>query len=192
MSDAVAPHPPALADFSEFYAAAYGPLCTQLYLHCGSPAEAQDVVQDAFCRALARWKTISTYEDPVAWVRRVAWNLATSRWRRLRRLRDLSPRLVSTSTMAGPDPDRVAVHAALATLPVRQRQAVVLHYLADLSIAEISMMTNAPEGTVKAWLHRGRAQLATVLGTGDVEPADNAAETRPSGSRRDHLEPFRG
>jgi DNA-directed RNA polymerase specialized sigma24 family protein len=46
------------------------------------PQEAQDVVQEAFCRALTQWREISTYEEPVAWVRRVAWNLATSQIRR--------------------------------------------------------------------------------------------------------------
>ena len=185
MADTVAPDGSQTADFSAFYAAAYGPLCTQLYLHSGSLAEAQDVVQDAFCRALARWQTISTYDDPVAWVRRVAWNLATSRWRRLTRLRDVSPRLAGATTVDGPGPERIAIQAALATLPIRQRQAVVLHYLADLSIAEIASLTNAAEGTVKAWLHRGRAQLATVLGTEPEGDADTA-------TRNADLERFRG
>jgi RNA polymerase sigma-70 factor (ECF subfamily) len=66
--------------------------------------------------------------------------------------------------MPAPTPDRVALQAALATLPERHRQAIILHYLADVSIAEIAAITGAAEGTVKSWLHRGRAALAQRLG----------------------------
>src|SRR5256885_14407346 len=83
-----APEPPLDSprpdDFSEFYAAHFHSLTVQLFAHTGDLSEAQDVVQEAFCRALARWSRLVTYDDPVAWVRRVAWNLATSRWRRVR------------------------------------------------------------------------------------------------------------
>jgi RNA polymerase sigma-70 factor (ECF subfamily) len=41
-------------------------------------------VQEAFCRGFVRWRKISQYDDLVAWIRRVAWNLAVSRWRRAR------------------------------------------------------------------------------------------------------------
>jgi RNA polymerase sigma-70 factor (ECF subfamily) len=153
------------ADFAEFYSATFHPLCVQLYAHTGDLAEAQDVVQEAFCRALPRWATLSRYDDPSAWVRKVAWNLATSRWRRVKRfveiVRHQGPELVD-----GPHSDWVDLMAALALLPPRQRQAIVLHYLADASIAEIAQITGAAEGTVKSWLHRGRASLAERLGEG--------------------------
>lgn len=151
-------------DFAEFYAAWFRPLTQQLFAHTGDLAEAQDVVQEAFCRAWARW---STLDDPAAWIRRVAWNLATSRWRRARRLLHLT-RSVREEHAPGPGPDRVALRAALATLPDRQRQALVLYYLADASIAEIAELTGAAEGTVKSWLHRGRAALALRLADDDV------------------------
>jgi RNA polymerase sigma-70 factor, ECF subfamily len=60
------------ASFDELYAAHYGNLTVQLYLYFGDLHAAQDVVQEAFCRAYARWRTVSRYDDPVAWVRRVA------------------------------------------------------------------------------------------------------------------------
>jgi RNA polymerase sigma-70 factor (ECF subfamily) len=44
--------------------------------------------------------------------------------------------------------------------------AAVLHYLADIPIAEIAASERVAEGTVKSWLHRGRAALATQF----VEP----------------------
>jgi RNA polymerase sigma-70 factor (ECF subfamily) len=161
-------------DFDELYAAHFADLTVQLYAYFGDRQEAQDVVQEAFCRALARWSTVSRYDDPVAWVRRVAWNLAVSKWRRartalgfLRRQRAVEPRV------EGPSPERVALVAALATLPDVLRRAMVLHYLADLPIAEIAEREGVPQGTVKSWLHRGRAALAAQL-----RPTTDAEEVR--------------
>jgi RNA polymerase sigma-70 factor, ECF subfamily len=148
-----------VTDFDELYATHYGDLTVQLYAYFGDRQEAQDVVQEAFCRALQRWKHVSAYEDPVAWVRRVAWNLATSGWRRRRTALAFVRRHREEHT-AGPDPDRIAVLTALATLPPAQRRAMVLYYLTDLSVAEIAERENVAEGTVKSWLHRGRTALA--------------------------------
>jgi RNA polymerase sigma-70 factor (ECF subfamily) len=66
---------------------------------------------------------------------------------------------------------------ALATLPPRQRQAVVLHYLADASIAEIAVITGTAEGTIKSWLHRARITLAGALAV-DSETNPDAKEVR--------------
>ena len=156
------------ASFDELYAAHYGNLTVQLYLYFGDLHAAQDVVQEAFCRAYARWRTVSRYDDPVAWVRRVAWNLALSRWRRSRTaLRYLRGQRRVEPQVPGPGPERVAVIAALAALPEQQRRAVVLHYIADLSVPEVAEREGVPEGTVKSWLHRARIRLAAELETTD-------------------------
>lgn len=148
--------------FDEFYAAKFHALRSQLYAYLGDRAEASDLVQEAFCRAYARWDRIRAYEDPYAWVRRVAWNLATSRLRRqrtslafLRRQRE--------EHVDEPSPDRVALVSALSRLPAPQRRAVVLHYLANLTVAEIATQEDVAEGTVKSWLSRGRTALAQHL-----------------------------
>src|SRR6478672_2477711 len=73
---------PSPHDFEQLYSIHFQSLTVQLYAYTGDLAASQDLVQDAFCRALARWKRVAQYDDPVAWVRRVAWNLAVSRWRR--------------------------------------------------------------------------------------------------------------
>src|SRR5699024_4515069 len=118
----------AMSSFDELYAAHYGELTVQLYAYFGDRQEAQDVVQEAFCRAYGRWRTVSTYDDPVAWVRRVAWNLAVSRWRRSRTALSFLRRHRPADThLDGPGPDHVALVAALATLAPQQRRAVVLH-----------------------------------------------------------------
>jgi RNA polymerase sigma-70 factor (ECF subfamily) len=132
-----------------------------LYAFTGDNSETYDLVQEAFIRAWQRWATVSTYEDPVGWVRRVAWNLAMSRYRRLRRSRSVLRD--DNHVVPGMEPDRVALVGALRTLPEKHRRAVVLHYLADLSVIEIAAETGAAVGTVKSWLHRGRVQLAEAL-----------------------------
>ncbi|MFI6263159.1 SigE family RNA polymerase sigma factor [Micromonospora sp. NPDC051006] len=157
-----APGAPPPLEFTSFYEAHFHRLAVQLYAYLGDHAEAQDLTQEAFCRVLERWDRISTYDDPSAWVRRVAWNLATSRLRRMRTaVRHLAGQ--REEHVPGPEPDRVALTAALAALPANQRRAVVLHHLAQLGVAEIADHLGAPEGTVRSWLSRGRAALASHL-----------------------------
>ncbi|MGC4893860.1 SigE family RNA polymerase sigma factor [Micromonospora sp. DT31] len=151
-----------VVDFDGFYQAHFRSLTLQLAAYSGDLSQAQDLVQEAFCRAFARWSRVSRYDDPLAWVRRVAWNLATSRWRRLRTAQTWLHRQ-REEHVPGPGPDRVALTAALSQLPSTQRRAVVLHYLADLSVGQIAEQEGVPEGTVKSWLHRGRASLAAQL-----------------------------
>ncbi|MFJ8580329.1 SigE family RNA polymerase sigma factor [Micromonospora sp. NPDC093277] len=172
-ADVVDPAEPVLT-FDDFYHAHYRSVTTQLCAYTGDLGQAQDLAQEAFCRALARWNRLVRYDDPVAWVRQVAWNLARSRWRQLRTARNHLLRQRREAPEApGPTPDRVAIDNALAPLPANQRRAVVLHYLADLSVAQIAIQEGVADGTVKSWLHRARIALATLLdenieGVGDV------------------------
>ncbi|MEU4426790.1 SigE family RNA polymerase sigma factor [Actinoplanes sp. NPDC024001] len=158
-----------MPSFDEVYAAHYADLTVQLYAYFGDRQEAHDVVQEAFYRALVRWKSVAEYDDPVAWVRRVAWNLAVSRWRRARTALSFvrrQPRIEPQSD--GPGPERVALVAALGTLPDRHRRAMVLHYMADMPVAEIAQREGVATGTVKSWLSRGRAALAAELNLSDT------------------------
>jgi RNA polymerase sigma-70 factor, ECF subfamily len=149
-------------DFDELYAAKFDVIRSQLYAYLGDRTEAQDLVQEAFCRAYTRWNRIRKYDDPYAWVRRVAWNLATSR---LRRQKTSAAFLLRQREVhqEGPSPDRVALVGALAKIPAQMRKALVLHYLGQLSVAEIAAQEDVPEGTVKSWLSRGRSALAERL-----------------------------
>ncbi len=154
--------PAARDNFEELYALHFQPLTVQVYAYTGSLPAAQDIVQEAFCRALAKWRRVAGYDDPVAWVRRVAWNLATSRWRS-DRVAARYARQQREVTVPPPSPNRVALTRALATLPPQQRRAVVLFYVADLSIQAIAEQEGVATGTVKSWLHRGRTALNTQL-----------------------------
>jgi RNA polymerase sigma-70 factor (ECF subfamily) len=121
-----------------------------------------DLVQEAFSRAWERWDRIAGYEDPVGWVRRVAWNLAVSRWRRMRTVTTFLRRQPSVA-VAGPGPDRVVLVEALSKIPADQRRVLVLYHMADMSVPEIATQCGVAEGTVRSWLHRGRQALAAQL-----------------------------
>ncbi|CAN5171502.1 SigE family RNA polymerase sigma factor [soil metagenome] len=155
------------AEFDEFYAASYRRLTGQIYAMIGDLDEAQECVQEAFIRAWAHRRKLDKAgagSHPEAWVRVTAHRLAVSRWRRVKLARRSPDRAVSlpTSTPAV-DETHVALVEALKQLPEAQRQAIVLHHLADLPVHAVAAELGAPEGTIKARLSRGRAALAVLL-----------------------------
>ncbi len=126
-------------------------------------ATAEDLTQEAFSRALARWDSVRAHPNPEAWVRRVAINLACSRWRRLKAeaaaLARLAPREPELSSMV-----HVDVWAAVHHLPPRERQVTVLFYVDGMKVAQIAETLELREGTVKATLNHARRKLAQELG----------------------------
>jgi RNA polymerase sigma-70 factor, ECF subfamily len=147
----------------EVYAVAYPRLVGQLVGVTGDPAEAEDVVMEAFARAAARPQDFADVDNPEAWLRTVAVNLARSRWRRMLRWSHLIPALARSEAYADLPEEHLALMAALRRLPTTQREAIALHHLADLPGAEVAHTLGVPEGTVKARLSRGRAALAELL-----------------------------
>jgi RNA polymerase sigma-70 factor, ECF subfamily len=147
----------------EVYAVAYPRLVGQLVGVTGDPAEAEDVVMEAFARAAARPQDFADVDNPEAWLRTVAVNLARSRWRRMLRWSHLIPALARSEAYADLPEEHLALMAALRRLPTTQREAIALHHLADLPVAEVAHTLGVPEGTVKARLSRGRAALAELL-----------------------------
>ena len=140
----------------------------------GDLAEAQDAAQEAYVRAWQRWDRISSYDDPEAWVRTVGHRLLLNRWRKIRNGLTAYRRHGHAPAVAAPSENTVALVTALRRLPADQRQAIVLHHLADLSVAEIAAQTGTPTGTVKARLARGRKTLAALLDTTLPEEVSNA------------------
>lgn len=129
--------------------------------------EALDVAQETMLRALERWDTVSAFDRPGAWTRRVALNLVTDRlrsrtrsYRLLDRLRARPAR--STADVADGAWDE-AFWSEVGRLSTRPRNAIVLHYVHDLPIAEIAEILELPVGTVKSDLARARARLSRRL-----------------------------
>jgi RNA polymerase sigma-70 factor (sigma-E family) len=146
--------------FDQLYRSSRDRLALQLTALTGNPSEAADVVQEAFMRAWVRWEAVGAYDDPEAWVRRVAHNLAVSRWRKTKKLVLRADIPQFATEIPG---ETVPIISALQTLPVAERKAVVLHHVAGLAVVDIAKELRAPEGTVKSWLSRGRTRLAAEL-----------------------------
>jgi RNA polymerase sigma-70 factor, ECF subfamily len=158
----------------ELYDASYRRLVGQLTAVTGNREEAEDVVQEAFARAVLNSRALLAVESPEAWVRTVAVNQARSRWRRVRRLAGLLPDLVVDPLPGDDDAARLDLVAALRTLPAAQREAIALHHLAGLPVHEVAATLGVPTGTVKARLARGRAALAVRLRMDETTEAHHA------------------
>jgi RNA polymerase sigma-70 factor (ECF subfamily) len=111
-----------------------------------------DIAQEAFTRLYARWGRPA---DPLAYVYRIAHNLAIDHGRRAA----LERQTLVDST---PPPDHGLLDA-VRRLPPRIRDVTLLHYYADLTIEHVAATLKRPPGTVKRQLHEARALLANVL-----------------------------
>jgi RNA polymerase sigma-70 factor (ECF subfamily) len=145
--------------FADFYADRYREVLGVLTLVTGDRSTAEDVVHEALARA---WERRSTIEHLDRWVVTVALNLARSRFRRawrevLRRDPD------DGAAPDGPEGLSVDLRRALARLPVRQREVIVLHYVLDLPVAEVAALLHLSPGGVKHALYRARGSLAGSL-----------------------------
>ncbi|MDX6273870.1 MAG: hypothetical protein QOJ92_1080 [Frankiales bacterium] len=150
-------------DLESFYASTYRRLVSVVGVALGDRHEAEEVVQEAFARLLPRWDTIRRYDDPEAWVRQVAFRLMSNRLRSLRRGRHAVER--AGELLEGPASAALSadtVHA-LASLPLAQRQVVVLHHLVGLPVDAVAAELRVAVGTVKSRLSRARAALAPLL-----------------------------
>ncbi len=156
--------------FDEFVDAEYGAVLA-LVIAVHGPPDSEDVVQEAFLRAQRNWTQLAETGFSRLWVRRVALNLAVSRFRRAQAE---SRALLRLASRPGPSalelaPSSAEVWEQVRRLPRRQAQVIALRYLEDRPVADIARLLALAEGTVRALLHQGRANLARVLGE-TIEP----------------------
>jgi RNA polymerase sigma-70 factor, ECF subfamily len=153
--------------FQDFYQANYSRLVAVVTAMVGDRAEAEDIAQEAFARALARWSRLSAYDLPEAWLRRVALRIGTDSGRQVRRsvlvAARLSAQRQAPAAMPGDAIEFGEVAQALRQVPMAQRQVLVLHYIADLPVDQIARECDLPSGTVKARLAAGRRRLEREL-----------------------------
>ncbi len=149
-------------EFPELFRAAY----RVAFRLTRSREDADDCAQEACARAYTDWKKLNRRGDVTPWVVRVSGNLAIDRWRKSRRARDLAP----TSPASAATDDRVDLANALEGLPKRQREVVVLRYVADLSEAAVADVIGCSIGSVKTHASRGLAALRRALGPDEETP----------------------
>lgn len=160
----VAPaHPPAPHAFEDAFAVLYPRAVGLAYRMLGNRAAAEDVAAESMARALVRWDRLDPARVP-GWVLRVTANQAIDVMRRKGRI--LEPGVVDledSTTL------RLALADALRDLPKRQREAVALRYLSDLSEADTARALGISTGSVKRHTHRGLDALRGRIGHDSLE-----------------------
>ena len=152
--------------FDDFFGAEYRPLLALATALCGSRAVGEDVVQEAMFAASRQWAKLSTYDDPAQWARGVvvrrSSNVRRGRFREAGAVRRLAGRRDAVVSPL-PQLEGDGFWRAVRALPRRQRECVALHYLDDLTTAEIAATLGIAEPTVRVHLHAARAALAAAL-----------------------------
>jgi RNA polymerase sigma factor (sigma-70 family) len=145
--------------FRELYPRAYG----LAYRMLGNRQAAEDVASETMARVLMRWNRLDRDRLP-GWVLRVAANQSIDLMRRKGRTLEVGVVDLEDSTTL-----RLALADALQRLPKRQREAVALRYLSDLSEADTAAALGIAPGSVKVHVHRGLASLRDHLGHDTLE-----------------------
>lgn len=129
----------------------------------GDRDAAHDIASEAFTRLLAKWIGV---RDPRGFLYVTATNLARDRWRRELRDRRLNARLEMVTPTSAPASDPW-LRDLVERLPDRMRAPVLLHYYADMSIADVALALHRPQGTIKRTLSDARSRLHTWLENGE-------------------------
>lgn len=134
----------------------------------------ENIAQEAFVRVHDRWHRLGAPERALAYLRRTVVNLSRSRLRHLRVARRVpaaaAPDIASAETQALARAAHGGLRAALATLPRRQRQVVVLRYWLGLDQSEIAELLGIAVGTVKASTHHAMTNLRKALPDQEAQP----------------------
>ena len=149
-------------EFAEFYAACRDECLRIVLINVGDRQLAEDLVAEAFTRALMSWRKVGQHPSPKGWVVRTALNTSVSWWRRSRR------EVLADTIEAAGIPDRypaldMAMVTALRRLPRRQREVITLRILLDLDTATTAATLGIAQGTVGAHLSRAIAVLRDEL-----------------------------
>ncbi len=157
-----------LGDFEGFYREHHARLVRALLLLTGQPTEAEDLAQEAMSRVYERWDRVSKMDSPEGYLYRTALNLNR---KRLRHLALRARRAIPLGSPGREDPsaidDRLTVLAAVATLPRRQREALVLVEWLGLATKEAAEMLGIEPVSVRSRLLDARRNLRERLGGGD-------------------------
>jgi RNA polymerase sigma-70 factor (ECF subfamily) len=138
-----------------------------LFRITGNEQAAYDLSQETFVRAWQRFREVSTYQRPDAWLLRVATNLALNERRRHRALVGAATPLEDNPDPASSDPtvrlaERDLVYQALMELPARLRAALVLREVHGFSCAEVGQALGISRAAAKMTIFRARTQFRSA------------------------------
>lgn len=163
--------------FSAFFASAEAPCLRAVVVTVRDPMLAEDLVGEAFVRALERWDRLHTHPNPAAWVVTTAVNLSRRRWWQRQREGDVPPGPVAVPAPDEPV-DSVLLDAIL-RLPDRQREVVAYRIVLQASTDETADALGIAPKTVTVHLHRALSALrddprlvALWAGPGEVDGQD--------------------
>jgi RNA polymerase sigma-70 factor (sigma-E family) len=147
--------------FEEFVAATGDRMLRTAVLLTGDRHAAEDLVQNAYAQAFARWRLVCRAENPTAYTRTILTRLFLSD-RRRKRVSEL-PLLdgADAPSPAGDPALRLSLIEALATLPPLDRTVLVLRYFHDLPVAEVAAQTDLSESACRTRASRALARLRT-------------------------------
>jgi RNA polymerase sigma-70 factor, ECF subfamily len=151
---------PDRAGFEAFYAGHLPRVVRACALVLLDRGDAEDVAAEAFARLWSHWGQIHGDDHAGGYVFKTAMRLCSKR--RRRSAREVVGSVPVRSQVADPD-SRMSVVDALRSLPLRQRQSVVLRDWAGFETSEVARILGTKESTVRVHLARGRAALREVL-----------------------------
>lgn len=152
-------------ELAAFCRAEHPTLVGLLALYTGDRAVGEELAQEALIRACEHWGRVRVMDNRRAWLTRVAINLANSWFRRRFAERRANARHGIPAAPAQHDAaDVIAVRAAVAALPRRQRTALVLRYYADLPAAQVAAQMGCAEPTVRSLTNRAITTLRVHAG----------------------------
>ncbi len=175
-------HP--VLDFEQWYRREHPLVLTALALAGGDVEIAREATDEAFVRACERWAKVQVMDSPGGWLYRVALNELRRRMRRQTLERELLRRQPQRSTIDAPSPIAdPKVWDAVRALPRRQRSAVALRYVLDLTEREVAATMGISRGAASATLTSARKSLQETLGEEIVEDEGTrrAEEEREAG-----------
>ena len=148
--------------FEDLYRHALGPLRTYVHRVIGNVADADDVVQEAFCRVLCADISALSLDEQRRYVFRVASHVVVDRWRRAKRERSWLRRVEKQGAVVPETPGDDVVRV-FEMLKPRERALLWLAYVEQDSHEEIATALGVRRSSVKVLLARARARLRDLL-----------------------------
>ena len=138
----------------------YGP---SLYRFCliqmKNPADAEDILQEVFCKRLYQAPDFATPEHERRWLFRVALNQCRDEWKRSRRT-ELPLEVAQHMSLT---PEELGLLEQVASLPEKLRTVIHLHYYEGYDVREIAQLLGVTVSAVKMRMKRGREALRERL-----------------------------